>query len=114
MNFLKRLLRWFVVSQEEVVAPLCSREETREAIVETLNEVGWRYSMRGVDIFAAESDWTEGLGRVVLITLREDDAVVVSNRNATMSSGPRDRADVDTFLNRFRLRVSRKMTRPDG
>jgi hypothetical protein len=91
---------------------LCSREETREAIVETLNEVGWRYSMRGVDTYAAETDWTEGLGRVVLITLREDDAVVVSNLNAYMSSGPRDRADVDTFLNRFRLCVSRKMTQP--
>jgi hypothetical protein len=39
------------------VAPLCSREETREAIVETLNEVGWRYSMRGADTYAAEIEW---------------------------------------------------------
>lgn len=102
-----------MVSQEEVVAPLCLREETREAIVETLNEVGWRYSMRGVDTYAAETDWTEGLGRVVLINLREDDAVVVSNLNPTGSYGHHDPDDVDTFLNRFRLCVSRRMTRPD-
>jgi hypothetical protein len=45
MNFLRKFLRRFVVTQEEVLAPLCSREEAREAIVETLNELGWKYSI---------------------------------------------------------------------
>lgn len=111
MDFLRRLLRRFVVTQEEVLAPLCSREEAREAIVETLNDLGWKYSMRDGDTYAAETDWTEGMGRVVLITLRKDDAVVVSNINPQLTYNHHDRDDVDTFTTRFRLCVSRYQRR---
>jgi hypothetical protein len=110
MDFRRRLLRRFVVTQEEVLAPLCSREEAREAIVETLNELGWKYSMLDADTYAAETDWSGGLTRVVLITLRKDDAVVVSNRTVSAYT-IHDRDDVDTFTDRFLLCVSRYQRR---
>ena len=48
---------------------------------------------------------------MVLITLREDDAVVVSRRNANLTYKHHDRDDVDTFTGRFRLCVSRYQRR---
>jgi len=92
-----------------VLAPLCSREETREAIVETLNELGWKYSMRDADTYAAETDWSEGLTSILLITHREDDAIVVSYINPGLTYDHRD--DVNTFTARFRLCVSRYQRR---
>lgn len=99
------------MTQEEVLAPLCSREEAREAIVETLNELGWKYSMRDADTYAAETDWSEGLTRILLITHREDDAVVVSYINPGQTYDHHHRDDVNTFTARFRLCVSRYQRR---
>ena len=68
--------------------------------------------MRDADTYAAETERPEaGKSRVVLITLREDDAVVVSNINPHLTYNHHDRDDVDIFIARFRLCVSRYQRR---